>query len=402
MISVDEALGLVCEHARPLAVEQVALASACGLRLAEAAISKVDSPPFDKSMVDGYAVSAHDTATSLRVIEQVTAGMVPHHAVEPGTTIRVMTGAPVPEGADAVIKWEDVEQTGEEMIRLPTANVEPGYCVSPRGSAFRTGQTVLELGKRLRPIDIALLAEIGQAKVSVIPRPRVAVLPTGDELVDVGGPIAAGQIRNSNGPMLLAALRASSIETIDLGIGRDDPDDLRTHIQLGLDADVLLVSGGVSTGVLDLVPGVLQDLGTRQVFHKVKMKPGKPLWFGVRETPSNRSLVFGLPGNPVSTMVAFRLFVQPALDTLAGEAFAMPSPVRGVLTGTLAHRGNRPSYQPCRIDFGSRRQGLPEVQPLAWRGSADLAAFARSNALTALPPGDYQLDTGSEVDVLPL
>ena len=402
MISVNEALGLVREHSRSLPAERVKLEHACGLRLAEAVVSQVDSPPFCKSIVDGYAVSTGDDSPTLRVIEQVTAGMVPHHAVQPGTTIRVMTGAPVPEGADAVVKIEDVEHTDEETIRLPAEAVEPHGCVSPKGSSFRTGQILLEQGSRLRPIDIALLAEIGEEKVSVIPRPRVAVLPTGNELVDVGGALAKGQIRNSNGPMLLAALREQGIETVDLGIGRDDVEDLRTRIQLGLDADVLLVSGGVSAGVLDLVPGVLEELGVEQVFHKVKVKPGKPLWFGVGEMGQARTLVFGLPGNPVSSMVSYRLFVQPALTALAGDTFEIPRAVRGVLADTLAHSGKRPTYHPCKINFGSRHEGLPEVMPIPWQGSSDLAALTRANALVVLQPGKYQLEARTEVDVLTL
>ncbi len=426
MLSVDEAFACLREHVRPLPVEEVALEGACGLQLARAICSQDDSPPFDKSMVDGYAFSTHDTAPTLRVIEQVTAGQVPHHAVEPGTTIRVMTGAPLPDGADAVVKWEDAQRLDDATIRSPqviatehaTARrnesgvpIESGYCVLPRGAAFQTGQQVLSSGRHLRPVDIGLLAEIGRFQVPVIPRPRVAVLPTGNELVEGEGPLAAGQIRNSNGPMLLAALRQLGMITIDLGIGRDNLEDLRTRIEMGLDADVLLISGGVSAGVLDLVPDVLESLGVRQVLHKVKMKPGKPLWFGVRDSGPRRVLVFGLPGNPVSTFVAFHLFVRPALGTLAGAPFAAPTPRVGQLLGPVEHRGKRPSYHPCRVS-GERRAESRErkreggeklaVEPLAWQSSADLATLARADGLALLPAGNYQLEAGQKVDVLPL
>ncbi len=402
MISVDEALEHIGKVARTLPVRRVDLLEACGLRLAETIASKVDSPPFDKSMLDGYAILVHDPARSLRVVEQVVAGGVPHHAVEPGTTIRLMTGAPVPDGADAVIKHEDVQEIDSRTIILPDAQISAGAGLNRRGSAFRTGQNVLEAGRKLQPIDIALLAEIGQAKVPVTPRPRVAVLPTGDELVDCSRPVGPGQICNSNGPMLLASLAAMGLEPIDLGIVGDDAKQLKEHIERGLASDMLLITGGVSAGVLDLVPDVLQQLGVEQIFHKVRMKPGKPLWFGIKETEQRQTLVFGLPGNPVSTLVSLELFVKPALCVLAGETFAPPRSVQGVLSSEIGHRGQRTVYHPCRIHFGQREQRLPSVEPLPWRGSADLAAMTRANALAILRAGDYKLGTGDEVPVIPL
>jgi len=202
--------------------------------------------------------------------------------------------------------------------------------------------------------------------------------------------------------MLLALLESVHATSIDLGIGRDDPDELKRLMTAGLEADVLLITGGVSAGVLDLVPGVLQESGVRQVFHKICMKPGKPLWFGIREQEDHRTLVFGLPGNPVSTLVSFEIFVKPALQALGGEEFSSPPAQRGVLTGAVAHRGKRPTYHPCHIDFGKRKQGLPAIQPMAWSGSADLAALARANALAVLPEGDYELEIGAEVEAITL
>ncbi len=400
MLTVAEAHDRIARVVRPLPPRRLRLSELLALRLAEDVTSRVDSPPFDKSLVDGYAIATSDSSDTLRELELVTAGSVPKHAVEPGTTIRVMTGAPIPEGAGAVVKWEDCEVREDGAIQKPARNVKPGSGVLKRGTSFHSGQVVMHAGKRIGPLDIALLAEIGRAEVAAYPRPSVGVLPTGDELVAADEPVGPGQIRNSNGPMLLAALAAASATPVDLGVGRDDPADLREKIVQGLQCDVLLVSGGVSAGVKDLVPGVLAELGVEEVFHQVRVKPGKPLWFGVREDGQRRVLVFGLPGNPVSTLVTFRLFVLPALRTLAGEPFAAPATTRAVVSRPIEHRGNRPTYHPCRrVD---RAGEAPHIEPLDWKGSADLATLTRADCLAVLPEGDYRLKSGANVDFLPL
>jgi molybdopterin molybdotransferase len=406
MITVDEALEHVGRCARQLAPSEVLLREALGLCLAESVASTVDSPPFDKSMLDGYAISADDAAPTHRIVEEVIAGGVPQQAVEPGTTIRLMTGAPLPEGADVVIKHEDTKLLDESTVELPTDRPAAGAGIMRRGASFQAGQQVLDVGKRLTPIDIGLLAEIGRARVQIIPAARVAVLATGNELVECGQPTAAGQICNSNGPMLLAGLDEVRATPIDLGIGPDDVEALQERMRRGLEADMLIVTGGVSVGVMDLVPDVLQQLGVEKVFHGVRMKPGKPLWFGVREVDQRRTLVFGLPGNPVSTLVSMEVFVKPALQALAGGEFLPPRSQQGLLTHPIGHRGGRPTYYPCRIDFGHRSEGKPAgkpaVEPLAWRGSADLAALTRANALAILPAGDYQYEAGQQVEVISL
>jgi len=402
MISVERALEHIERCAHRLAPVEVSLRDATGLQLVEPVTSCLDSPPFDKSMLDGYAISSHASSAKRRIVEEVIAGGVPHHAVEPDTTIRLMTGAPLPDGADVVIKHEDTNLLDKETVELPSEIPASGAGVMKRGASFRADQQVLDVGKRLSAVDIGLLAEVGRDLVQVVPKARVAVLATGNELVESGQPTSGGQICNSNGPMLLAALDEISVPSIDLGIGPDDVEALRERFRMGLEADVLVVTGGVSAGVMDLVPGVLKQLGVAEVFHKVKMKPGKPLWFGVRESDSQRTLVFGLPGNPVSTLVSMELFVKPALRAMAGEEFSSPSSVQGVLTQPIGHRGGRPTYYPCRIDFGRREAGKPTVETLAWRGSADLAALTHANALAVLPAGDYQYAIGQEVDVITL
>ena len=400
MIAVEEALEHVARCTQQLVPVEASLRGSLGLRLAESIASTTDSPPFDKSMLDGYAVSADDTAEKYRIVEEVIAGGVPHHAVEPGTTIRLMTGAPLPDGADMVIKHEDTKLLDDSTVQLPTERPSAGAGVMLRGASFQAGQQVLDVGKRLSPIDVGLLAEVGRDRVRVIPAPRVAVLATGNELVECGQPTAAGQICNSNGPMLLAAFDEVGATSIDLGIVPDNVELLTNRIRMGLEANVLVVTGGVSAGVMDLVPGVLQQLGVVEVFHKVRMKPGKPLWFGVREAEAGRTLVFGLPGNPVSTLVSLEVFVKPTLRALAGGEFSPPSSQLGLLTQPVSHRGKRPTYYPCRVDFGTREEGKPAVEPLAWRGSADLAVLTRANALAILPAGDYQFTAGEEVELI--
>jgi molybdopterin molybdotransferase len=412
MLSVAEALDAVRRECRPLTPCRLRLRELLGLRLAEDVTSRVDSPPFDKALVDGFAVATTDGSPVLQITEQVTAGAVPSRSVEHGTTIRVMTGAPLPRGADAVVKWEDCELVDDAGVRNPAAGgrVATGSGVLTRGAAFHAGQVVLAAGKRLGPLDVALLAEIGQAEVAAFPRPTVGVLPTGDELVEADQPLGAGQIRNSNGPMLLAAVTAVGATAMELGVARDDPADLRAKISRGLECDVLLVSGGVSAGVRDLVPAALKELGVREQFHQVRVKPGKPLWFGVKPRAlaepaahdgANRTLVFGLPGNPVSTLVSFKLFVEPALAALAGAEFAESAAQRGVLAAKFTHRGARPTYYPCR----RVRRGADEVtnvEPLDWRGSADLATLTRADCLGVFPAGDYELAAGDAVEWIAL
>jgi molybdopterin molybdotransferase len=403
MLTVEEALECVRQHVTSLAPTRVALNDLLGLRLAEDVTSAVDSPPFDKTVVDGFAISTSDSSPTLKVIELVTAGAVPTRTVEPGTTIRIMTGAPIPDGADAVVKWEDCELLGDDAIRNPAAQAKAGSCVLKRGASFHAGQVVLAAGKRLTALDIALLAEIGQAEVFAFPRPRVGVLPTGDELVEAHEAVGPGQIRNSNGPMLMASVAASGATPVNLGVARDDPADLRAKIARGIAVcDVLLVSGGVSAGVKDLAPGIFVELGVEELFHQVRVKPGKPLWFGVTKGGARSTLVFGLPGNPVSTIVSYKLFVEPALAALAGALFAAPATRRATLVNKFVHRGMRPTYQPCRIVGEDAKSGRSDVETLDWKGSADLATLTRSDCLAALPAGDYELDAGDEVHVLPL
>lgn len=404
MLSVDEALAAIEQVVRPKAAASVPVAECLGLVLAEDVASDVDSPPHDKSIVDGYAVKADDLASGeacLTVLEEVVAGKLPTKRVERGTATRIMTGAPLPDGAEAVVMVEQTElapSAGEALgqVRIRTAKFSTGQNIMRRAASLRQGEVVLRAGHLLRPIEIGLLSEVGRTAVLAAPRPSVAVLPTGDELVEPGQQPAPGQIRNSNGPMLAACVRRAGGLPIELGIARDERGALRERIAAGLQADVLVLSGGVSAGVLDLVPELLAELGVRKVFHKVSVKPGKPLWFGVLDRGETQTLVFGLPGNPVSSLVCFELFVRPALARLAGRLFSGLSTVRARLTSEFVQRGDREAYHPACL--AEPPEGAT-VEPLRWKGSADLRALSTANALIRFPSGDRTFGAGEQVCV---
>jgi molybdopterin molybdotransferase len=403
MLTVDEALAKVIEQAKRLPAKGVALPDALGLVLAEDVASDVDSPPHDKSIVDGYAVRSADIemgTLEFDVIEEVVAGQVPTRGLEPGQATRIMTGAPIPFGADAVVMIEratlvPAESPGshEATVQLAAQPFHPGQNIMRRGTSMRRGDRVLPAGRAIGPIEIGVLAEVGKAQVSVVNRPTVAVLATGDELVDAGETPEAGKIRNSNGPMLLALAARANATPVDLGIARDDYDDLCERITRGLDADVLVLSGGVSAGVLDLVPRVLSELGVKQVFHKVRVKPGKPLWFGVYQGDDRQTLVFGLPGNPVSSLVSFELFVRPALGALMGRRDLALREITAPLACDCVQRGDRLSYRPARMVNG-------HVEPLAWEGSGDLRTLVDATALVCIPAGDANYPAGEVMRTL--
>jgi molybdopterin molybdotransferase len=413
MLAVEEALRLVEQNARPLAPRRVALGEAAELVLAEAVTSTVNSPSYDKTLMDGYAVVSSDRAEVREVLEEIGAGSVPRRPVTPGTATRLMTGAPLPEGADAVVAFEQTEPIDERTVRFRQIDPAPGQHILAIGAALRVGQRVFEPGIILRPIEIGILAEIGHAEVQVQPRPRVAVLPTGNELVAANENPAAGQIRNSNGPMLTAAIARAGAAAIELPVARDDRQELRRLVGAGLHADVLLICGGVSAGKFDLVPDALAELGVEEVFHKIALRPGKPLWFGVKNFDDRQVLVFGLPGNPVSSFVCFELFARPAIAALAGRGFGVAPLVAARLSHDFDYKGGRTSCLPARMsaaeisshdpgesDESSSNGDLPVVEILPWHGSADLVALARANALVRLGTEPERLSAGARIDAI--
>jgi len=402
-LEVDQALSLVLGRAEPLPPIAVQIRDALGLVLAEDVVSRVDSPPFDKALMDGYAVVAADLAegtVELQVLAELTAGDAPRHQVVPGTATRIMTGAPLPDGADAVVVLEHTEciTTGQRpMVRVSHGPASVGSHILRRGTLVRQGETVLRAGRRLSAVDLGLLAETATSEVPVHPRPHVALLATGSELVAAGEIAGPGQIPNSNGPMLCGLIAQAGGHPCDLGIGRDDPAELRRLMTRGLESDALVLSGGVSTGDHDYVPRVLADLGVEQVLHRVRLKPGKPFWFGVAAQGERRTLVFGLPGNPVSCLVCFELFVRPALGRLAGRVDAGLPRRELRLAAEFDHRGDRPTYYPARL---RQEAGEQRVAPLDWQGSADLRTAADADALVLFAAGRRRYEAGELVPVL--
>lgn len=404
MLSVAEAQALVLEKTRPLPPQATELSPhALGLVLAEDIASDLDMPPYDKALMDGYAVRVADLRAgqgTLRVIEEITAGRLPERSLGSGEAARIMTGAAIPPGADAVVMIERTQPVDKDCVRIDDRSLESGQNILRQGREMRRGDVVLHAGDVLRFQEMGLLAAVGKVSVRAVPAPAVAVLATGDELVAARDVPKPGQIRNSNGPMLLAQVQRAGGRPRDLGIARDRRDELAEFVANGLQSEILVLSGGVSAGKLDLVPGVLQQLGVEHHFHKVSMKPGKPVFFGTKNDAERApTMVFGLPGNPVSSLVCFELFVGPAIRKLAGHAEPGPRWFEASLSASFRYKSDRPTYHPAWLEQAP--QGWT-VRAQKWFGSADLRALHEANALVLFPPGEQLYASGQVLPVLPL
>jgi molybdopterin molybdotransferase len=407
MLSVTEALNVISQHAVCGPVETVALASALNRCLAIDVLATQDSPPFDKALMDGFAVKARPSITTtaaidspvvtLHVAETITAGKIPTQTIHADNASRIMTGAPLPPGCDCVVPIELTlpNETLPDVVQIPVSVMRAEANLMRQGTAATSGSPLLSAGTRLQPQHIAALAEFGFGSVEANRIPRVAVLATGDELIEFNKSIQFGQIRNSNEPMLLTQIQACHAHPVPLGIARDDAEDLFSRIKIGVGSDVLLLSGGVSAGILDLVPQQLARAGVQQIFHGVNMKPGKPLWFGKLATSHHSCLVFGLPGNPVSSLACFELFVRPLLNQLSGQSGPVIQ-LAAQLSESASVKGNRPTYQPARISVQDSRL---TVRPVPWSGSSDLRATVEANGMALLLPEHGLYNAGDQVPV---
>jgi molybdopterin molybdotransferase len=386
LLTIDEALERIVEHARPLLAETVLVADAAGRVLREPARASVDLPPFPSSAMDGFAVRAADAPGELPVAFRVAAGTAPPGPLPERSAAGISTGGTVPDGADAVVPVEVADDHGTQVtIGAP---VSAGQHVRPRGGDVREGDTVAEPGARLGPAQIGALAAAGIAEVACSKRPRVAVLATGSELRDAGETLAPGQIFESNRAMVAAALRRAGADVEVLPVVADDADAHREAIARGLEADVLVTSGGVSMGEHDLVRSVEAELGVREIFWGVAVKPGKPISFGVRD----RTLVFGLPGNPVSSLVGALVFVSTGLHAAQGAADPRPRYGLGRIRAGLERNSQRDEFlRATRVDDGND----VVLEAIAGQESHMIARAAVADALVHVPRGTGEIAAGS-------
>jgi molybdopterin molybdotransferase len=407
LISVREAIDIIDRAEVHPRVVRVPLGEADGMRLAENVAADRDYPPFAKSLMDGYAVKSADVvgrgapgkAAELKIVGELAAGAaLPEQAIQHGEAMSIMTGAPLPTGADGVVPVEDTERTGESTVRILRSG-QPIRYVAARGSDVPRGTNVLKRGTTVGPQQAAVLATVGAWEVECFDRPSVALLGTGNELAGIGEDAGASKIRNSNSPMIAALLRRLGCRVTDLGICRDEPDVIRGKLDEGLKHDVLFVSGGMSMGEYDFVPRLLVEMGVDLRITKLRIKPGKPFVFGVKGS----SFAFGLPGNPVSAFVCTIRLASRLLDRLAGGEI-VERWQSGRLEAGMLPNGPREFYQPViRTNLAARNSSqsvIASIRPLAWKGSADLFTLAAANALLVRGENEPALPMGTVVRVL--
>ncbi|WP_435628214.1 molybdopterin molybdotransferase MoeA [Candidatus Ferrigenium straubiae] len=393
-LQVSEAQRVVLDSVAASGAEQVKLEQSLGRVLAEEVRANRDQPPYDISAMDGYALRSADMGTvpaTLEIIEDIKAGDMPTKTLAPGQCARIMTGAPMPQGADAVIRVEDTEAKPDSRVQI-NLSVKPGNDIRRLGENMRNGEVVLTPGTEITPGVIGVLATVKRAQVQVYRRPRVAILSTGNELEGLDEPVDPNKIPNSNSYALMGQVQALGIEPVLLGIARDDPDELARYLKRGLEYDVLLVSGGTSVGVHDYVRPTIEALGAKMLFWRVAMKPGHPVAFG----KVGEKIIFGLPGNPVSSMVCFEQFVVPALRRMMGHARTHRRTVSARLTHNVKHQPGRTEF--IRVMLAQEEGGYAATSTGA-QGSGMLLSMARADGLAVLPAECNGFAAGSMVAV---
>jgi molybdopterin molybdotransferase len=397
MLTYEQARRTVIEQAEkakgPRATTTLTVWDALGFVLAEEIKTDRDYPAFHRSTRDGYAVRAAEVApgATLRCVAETKAGDTVAQPLAPGNCVQIMTGAAVPDNADAVVMIEHTTREGD-AVRFDRP-AQSAQNIVPRGIEGKQGETILSAGTRLGYAELALAAQVGATQLRCAAKPRIAILSTGDEVVAIDQQPGPFQIRNSNSVSLAAQVRIAGGEPILLGNAADHLDNLREKILRGLREDALVLSGGVSMGKYDLVETVLKDLGAEFYFDAVAIRPGKPAVFG----KCQNTFVFGLPGNPVSTMVTFELFVVPAIDLLCGAAARDLPLVQARLAAALNEKPGLTHFLPARVEW---RGPTPEVKSLPWQGSGDIAALAHANCFLVVATDRIQVNVGETVPIL--
>ena len=397
MIQVQEALDKILCQIQFKGVERVPLGQALGRVLTEDVVSRINNPPLDNSAMDGYAVIAEDIQSAtpenpvkLEMIEEIAAGYTAKGTLKPGQTMRIMTGAPIPPGADAVLMQEDTQKDGNAILCLDKADVAEN--IRRAGEDVKIGEGVIKKGTTLSPAHIGMLAVIGRSQIAVSQRPTVAILSTGDEILELDETPQGPQIFNSNGHMLAAQIKSAGGIPVYLGIAKDTEKDLMEKFEWALKADIVVSSGGVSVGDYDLVKSSLQKMGQDMLFWKVAMKPGKPLAFGrIGKTP-----IFGLPGNPVSSFVSFEQFVRPSLRKVLGCSDLSHKTVQAKLTRTINKKPGRLHFLSSIVSW---TDGEYTVTPAGEQGSGILKSAANANGLLIFPLEAEEIKQGQEVAV---
>lgn len=390
MIKPDEALRLVLEAARRNPSLSVPLVDACGLELADPIRADRDNPPFRRAMMDGYAVRTEDAAKTIRVAGEVAAGQSVKTPVRSGACLEIMTGAACPPDTEAVVPKEQVRRSGNEVV-LPR-HIAPGQHIAPQGSECREGQSVLEAGEAITPMAIAVMASFGLKSAPVIPRPTMAIITTGAELISLDETPDPAKIRDSNGPMLVAM-------ACDMGLrpprhlhASDRLEEIVKSLNAAADAQIVLLTGGVSVGTYDLVPQALDRYGAEPVFHKVSQKPGKPLLVACKGS----QLVFGLPGNPLACHMCFHRYVAAAVRKMEGKQ-PVTEPLVGRLTEPVEPKGGRTFFVAARAEPDPDGQRNWQVRPLPGTSSADVFASASANCYAEVPPGTSEIPAGERI-----
>ncbi|MCK5581412.1 MAG: molybdopterin molybdotransferase MoeA [Candidatus Omnitrophica bacterium] len=396
MITFDKSLQFVSKNTARLSSVNIEVIESVDRVLAQDVFSPVDLPPFNKSAVDGYGVKVKDTAhvpVQLKRVGFIEAGQHYRRTIKQGECVKIMTGAPVPKGVEAIVMIEDTSVDNRSWVTVKK-HVSKGKNICRCGEDVQKGQTVLRKGSIIRGPEILLLSGLGKKTVRVYRKPKIAILNTGGEVVEPGKKVGKNKIYNSNGPLLVSLCKRKGLTANYLGIVEDREEKLSESIREGLRDDVLIITGGVSMGDYDLVPHILRKSGVKIVFHKVRMKPGQPFLFGI----SKNGIVFGLPGNPVATFLTFNLFIKPAIDKMKGMTWYKPKFLKGILGRNFCHNPGRKHFVKAVIK--PSKEGLAKIYPVKGHGSGDVVSLTKVNGFMAIDENVSKLEKGMKADYI--